>query len=250
MAQGDIVNFYKTKNIKTTVENSKVPDKGSFIHDTSNDGFYIVETDAKDAKELRRLNASLPVVEVTYITGAETAPWGTCEGVIVREGTTVLLNNHNMYDAITIKKLELNGTVYNARFSEGVRLKPNVAQLVVFTKNSKTWEYEFYAISAASDEAKDQLTIINTDVTVDTSWSGNSENGYTKYVTVDDILAGDTPIIDVLLDYKTAAENRNALTSYQCISKIEVTTHKTLQLTALNTKPTSEFKLKIKIIRN
>ena len=43
MAQENLeINFYKTKNIEQ-ISQDKLPGNGSFIYDTSNDGFYIVE---------------------------------------------------------------------------------------------------------------------------------------------------------------------------------------------------------------
>ena len=85
-------------------------------------------------------------------------------------------------------------------------------------------------------------------VSVGTTWSGNSTNGYTQTISVSGILATDEPIADVILDSSTLATNKNYLTAWNQVSKIE-TAADSITLYAYNAKPTVGFKIRLKVIR-
>ena len=214
MAQENLVNFYKTQNINTI---STTPDDGSFIYNDYNDGLYIV-----NGTEIRKLNTALPMVVVNNISKA---PWGTCKGVKIQEGTAILL--YSPAESATINSIKLNDTTYNAHLSKGVKLESNVAQLIVFTENMEESGYplEFYSISSSSDEVKGQLNLNTKTFTVlksestNNPWVLEASSVYSQTIDVEGVEETDYIIVDIDMN-QDAATVVNSLKAYKNIHAV------------------------------
>lgn len=79
-------------------------------------------------------------------------------------------------------------------------------------------------------------------------WADTSGNApFTQTVNIQGILATDTPIIDVVLS-STAETAKSQLEAFSCLSKIE-TADGSITATCLDTKPTIDIPIKLKVIR-
>lgn len=79
-------------------------------------------------------------------------------------------------------------------------------------------------------------------------WADTSGNApFTQTVNIQGILATDTPIIDVVLS-STSETAKSQLEAFSCLSKIE-TADGSITATCLDTKPTIDIPIKLKVIR-
>lgn len=79
-------------------------------------------------------------------------------------------------------------------------------------------------------------------------WSDTSGNApFTQTLNIQGILATDTPIIDVVLS-STTETAKSQLEAFSCLSKIE-TADGSITATCLDTKPTIDIPIKLKVIR-
>lgn len=79
-------------------------------------------------------------------------------------------------------------------------------------------------------------------------WTDTSGNApFIQTVNIQGILATDTPIIDVVLS-STTETAKSQLEAFSCLSKIE-TADGSITATCLDTKPTIDIPIKLKVIR-
>ena len=85
-------------------------------------------------------------------------------------------------------------------------------------------------------------------VSIPLNWEIDTVNGgYFQTVYVDGILEEDNPTVDIVLGYDVNT-NTSQLQSYGCITKI-ITAKNYITLYADNNIPTSEFTIKMKVVR-
>lgn len=99
-----------------------------------------------------------------------------------------------------------------------------------------------------SDAQINGLSELYTTTLTALGWVDTSGNApFTQTVNIQGILATDTPIIDVVLSQITETA-KSQLEAFSCLSKIE-TTDGSITATCLDTKPTIDIPIKLKVIR-
>lgn len=99
-----------------------------------------------------------------------------------------------------------------------------------------------------SDAQINGLSELYTTTLTTLGWADTSGNApFTQTVNIQGILATDTPIIDVVLS-STAETAKSQLEAFSCLSKIE-TADGSITATCLDTKPTIDIPIKLKVIR-
>ncbi len=102
-----------------------------------------------------------------------------------------------------------------------------------------------------AEEARKNLGVASTALytaNVGTSWTADTENGgYYQNVTVNGILATDTPIVDIVLGTDVAT-NISQLEAWACVTRM-TTAANTIKLWANLKKPESSFKIQLKVVR-
>lgn len=82
---------------------------------------------------------------------------------------------------------------------------------------------------------------------IDTTWSGDSTNGYTKTVTISGIKATDVPVVGVVLSSDKSAALLQGK-AFACINRI-TTASNSITLYAYNTRPTVAISIQMLVIR-
>ena len=99
-----------------------------------------------------------------------------------------------------------------------------------------------------SDAQINGLSELYTTTLTALGWVDTSGNApFIQTVNIQGILATDTPIIDVVLS-STAETAKSQLEAFSCLSKIE-TADGSITATCLDTKPTIDIPIKLKVIR-
>lgn len=99
-----------------------------------------------------------------------------------------------------------------------------------------------------SDAQINGLSELYTTTLTALGWADTSGNApFTQTVNIQGILATDTPIIDVVLS-STTDTAKSQLEAFSCLSKIE-TADGSITATCLDTKPTIDIPIKLKVIR-
>lgn len=99
-----------------------------------------------------------------------------------------------------------------------------------------------------SDAQVNGLSELYTTTLTALGWVDTSGNApFTQTVNIQGILATDTPIIDVVLS-STTETAKSQLEAFSCLSKIE-TADGSITATCLDTKPTIDIPIKLKVIR-
>lgn len=82
---------------------------------------------------------------------------------------------------------------------------------------------------------------------IDTTWSGDSANGYTKTVTISGIKATDVPVVGVVLSSDKSAALLQGK-AFACINRI-TTASNSITLYAYNTRPSVAISIQMLVIR-
>lgn len=99
-----------------------------------------------------------------------------------------------------------------------------------------------------SDAQINGLSELYTTTLTALGWTDTSGNApFIQTVNIQGILATDTPIIDVVLS-STTETAKSQLEAFSCLSKIE-TADGSITATCLDTKPTIDIPIKLKVIR-
>lgn len=99
-----------------------------------------------------------------------------------------------------------------------------------------------------SDAQINGLSELYTTTLTALGWTDTSGNApFIQTVNIQGILATDTPIIDVVLS-STSETAKSQLEAFSCLSKIE-TANGSITATCLDTKPTIDIPIKLKVIR-
>lgn len=99
-----------------------------------------------------------------------------------------------------------------------------------------------------SDAQINGLSELYTTTLTALGWTDTSGNApFIQTVNIQGILATDTPIIDVVLS-STSETAKSQLEAFSCLSKIE-TADGSITATCLDTKPTIDIPIKLKVIR-
>lgn len=99
-----------------------------------------------------------------------------------------------------------------------------------------------------SDAQINGLSELYTTTLTALGWADTSGNApFIQTVNIQGILATDTPIIDVVLS-STTETAKSQLEAFSCLSKIE-TADGSITATCLDTKPTIDIPIKLKVIR-
>lgn len=99
-----------------------------------------------------------------------------------------------------------------------------------------------------SDAQINGLSELYTTTLTALGWTDTSGNApFIQTVNIQGILATDTPIIDVVLS-STSETAKSQLEAFSCLSKVE-TADGSITATCLDTKPTIDIPIKLKVIR-
>ena len=99
-----------------------------------------------------------------------------------------------------------------------------------------------------SDAQINGLSELYTTTLTALGWADTSGNApFIQTVNIQGILATDTPIIDVVLS-STTETAKSQLEAFSCLSKVE-TADGSITATCLDTKPTIDIPIKLKVIR-
>lgn len=99
-----------------------------------------------------------------------------------------------------------------------------------------------------SDAQINGLSELYTTTLTALGWADTSGNApFTQNVNIQGILATDTPFVDVVLS-STTETAKSQLEAFSCLSKIE-TADGSITATCLDTKPTIDIPIKLKVIR-
>lgn len=148
-----------------------------------------------------------------------------------------------------IKILMLKGppgtTDYNDLENKPTKLS-DFANDGIFVTNTTDDLVNYYTKSETSDLLENYCTTSEYTTTLPVaSWS--SEAPFTQTVSVQGILATDTPIVDIVLDSDTSTAI-SQISSWAFVSKIETSTN-SITATCLESKPEVDLPIQLKVVR-